>query len=132
MSSSSQAPLASPRKIRRRRSYAARTGMNKPHLRALARAMFGARQYLIGTDGRRVRVFTKDDWCRPEDVREWLIGLRGVELDDALEYVSKDVLRFLIRKNHLRKDADAGFYWITAKAARKYELPPVLGQTFPE
>lgn len=125
--------LSLPRTVRKRRSYEERTAMNTKAA-AIAR---GALRSIVGrqfiTDpktGRRERVFTAQDWCGPEDVRAWLLNRRVVELDDALEFVSRAVLRFLIDGGYLRKDA-AGFWWITRKAAEKYDLPRVMGREFP-
>ncbi len=124
--------LTPPRHVRRRKSYEERTGKIGRRARCAVKVFNSGlgREYTVDSQGRRVRVFTRDNWCTPENVREWLLGHRVVEIDEALEHVSRAVLRFLIDGDYLRKDRRAGFYWNTAKAARKYALPPVIGRTF--
>ncbi len=119
----------------RRKSYHDRTRRFSRRAKA-AMALFRARlghEYTTDAQGRRIRVFTKDNWCGPEEVRGWLLNRRVVEVDEALEHISQAVLRFLIDGGYIRKDGHGGaYYWITAKAARKYDLPRVLGCPFPE
>lgn len=119
------------RPVNRSRSYEERTKQGSVAGSLLARGYQG-RTFNTDSKGRKVRVFTADDWCRPEDVREWLLNNRVVELDDALEYISQAVLRFLLKEDLLRQDSTSShFYWVTAKAAAKYELRKVIGCEFP-
>lgn len=123
------------RTVRRRKSYADRTRYD----RRIAKAYNGAFSNVLGHDfridektGRKIRIFTRDHWCGPEEVRRWLLNNRTVEIEDALEHISDGVLRWLIRDGYLRADGNgAGYFWITRKAAEKYDLPPVLGCAFP-
>ena len=123
------------RTVRRRKSYADRTRYD----RRIARAYNGAFSNLLGQDfridektGRKIRVFTPEHWCGSEEVRRWLLNNRVIEIEDALEHISDSVLRWLIRDAYLRADGTgAGYFWITRKAADKYDLPPVLGRAFP-
>ena len=123
------------RTVRRRKSYADRTRYD----RRIAKAYNGAFSNLLGHDfridqktGRKIRIFTREHWCGPEDVRRWLLNNRVIEIDDALEHISDGVLRWLIRDGYLRAHGNgAGYFWITRKAAEKYDLPPVLGRAFP-
>ncbi len=123
------------RTVRRRKSYADRTCYD----RRIAKAYNGAFSNVLGHDfridektGRKIRVFTREHWCGSEDVRRWLLNNRVVEIDDALEHISDSVLRWMIRDCYLREDGNgAGYFWITRKAADKYDLPPVLGRAFP-
>ncbi len=56
--------------------------------------------------------------------------LHRVEVFDGKGVVV--TLRWLIRDGYLRGDGNgAGYFWITRKAAEKYDLPPVLGRAFP-
>ncbi len=120
--------------VKRRKSYAQRTRYD----RRIAKAYNGAYTNFLGDKlridkktGRKIRVFTREHWCGPEEVRRWLLDTRIVDIEDALEHVSEGVLRWLIRDGYLRKDPAAGYFWITRKAADKYDLPPVLGCAFP-
>ncbi len=123
------------RTVRRRKSYADRTRYD----RRIAKAYNGAFSNVLGQNfridektGRKIRVFTREHWCGSEAVRRWLLNNRVVEIDDALEHISDGVLRWLIRDGYLRADGNgAGYFWITRKAAEKYDLPPVLGCAFP-
>ena len=118
---------------RRHSSYEQRSGAGTPHMRRIAAAFnYFDHQYTTDNQGRRIRVWTRDRWCGPEDVRDWLLGNRAVDPSNALEHVSAAVLRFLIDGGYIRKDRAAPYYWITAKAAKKYRLRAVLGCVFPE
>lgn len=92
-------------------------------------------QFTEDEDGRRIRIWGNgyEDWVRDEDVRAWLKGKRVVEdLRDGLEYVREAYIKNMVRDGYLRFDATAGVYWITAKAAEKFNLPKVLGRAFPQ
>jgi hypothetical protein len=88
-------------------------------------------------DGAIVRVRQwgdgNEDWVTPEDVRNWLTGRRVVLLSEGLEFCREAFIKGLVRDGYLRKDAHpgAGFYWVTAKAAEKFNLPRVMGCKFP-
>ena len=106
-----------------------------------ARAFRIASRTLAGTkfeeiDGFRVRQWGDgmEDWVTPEDVRAWLLGLRVVEdLRTGLEFVRETYIHnVLIREGYLRKDETTGLYWITKKAAQRFDLPKVLGRDFPK
>ena len=127
--------ITRPKAVRKARSSAAYDKRQQASSKRFAesRAIFTSfgNEFTEDADGRKIRLFTKENWCTSEDVRDWLIGNRIVEIEDALEFVSKAVLRFLISGDFIRRDDANGFYWVTAKAAKKYELRPILGCSFP-
>ena len=113
----------------------ARRHLNGRHAKtamALYRAALGPQYRDDPKSGRRIRIFTAENWCTPEDVRLWLLGTRAVEIEDALEHVSENVLHWLIKEDYLRRDRAGGWHWITAKAAIKYDLPRVMNCPFPK
>lgn len=92
-------------------------------------------QFTEDADGFRVRVWGdwKEDWVKVEDVREWLLGLRVVEdLRTGLEFCRETYIKDMVKGDYLRFDPTAGVYWITAKAAEKFDLPKVMNRAFPK
>lgn len=121
-----------------RKSERASNAANSPRysaaFRIISQGLQGV-QFTEDADGRRIRIWGNgyEDWVRDEDVRAWLVGLRVVEdLRDGLEYVREVYIKNMVRDGYLRFDATAGVYWITAKAAEKFDLPKVLGRAFPK
>jgi len=92
-------------------------------------------QFIEDEDGFRIRQWGNgyEDWVRDEDVRTWLLGLRVVEdLRSGLEFCREGYIRNMVRDGYLRLDPTSGFYWVTAKAAERYNLPRVMGKDFPK
>jgi hypothetical protein len=53
------------------------------------------------------------------------------DLREGLEFVREGYIQSMIVKGFLRKDPAASYYWITAKAAERFKLEPVMGCKFP-
>lgn len=77
---------------------------------------------------------------RPEEVRGgkgydketrlWLLNNRVVDPREGEEFVPATYVKKLISEGFLRKMH--GHYWITAKAAARWDLPKVMNCAFPE
>lgn len=89
-------------------------------------------KYEIDSKGRMVRKGTMTRWTTPEEIREFLIGNRVVEEDDALYHIGPNCWRTLIQQGLVKKDPKATYYWITAACAQKYDLPRVMGCAWPK
>ena len=119
-----------PRTVKRRKSYDERTRANSRASQITVRNLEPVYE-TDETTGQRTRMFTAENYCSADDVRHWLLKNRVVEIEGALEYVSKGVLRWLIKEGYLSADPEAAFFWVTVSAAAKYDLPRVLGCEFP-
>jgi hypothetical protein len=102
-------------------------------LRIASMAILGP-QFIEDDEGNRVRVWGDgmEDWVTADDVRSWLLGNRVVELREGLEFVREDYVKMMVREGYLRKDARGSLYWVTEKAAWKWDLPKVMGCAFPK
>jgi hypothetical protein len=114
----------------------ANAGSNERFARAfrIASRQISGPTFIEETDGQKVRQWGDgmEEWVTNDDVRAWLLGLRVVELRDGLEFVRETYIHnVLVREGYLRKDRTGSFYWITAKAAARFDLPKVLGCDFP-
>jgi hypothetical protein len=102
-------------------------------IRVAMQALHGP-QYEEDEEGRRIRVWgvAMEDWVTDDDVRSWLLNTRAVEdLRDGLEFVRETYIKTMVRDGYLRKDPQAAYYWVTAKAAERFKLPRVMGCEFP-
>lgn len=101
---------------------------------AIRRANLAFRRptYIEDENGFRIRVWGDGsfDYVKDEDVRAWLLGNRVIEdLRSGLEFVRETYIRKLVAEGYLR--ADGYFYWVTRKAAKRFNLPRVMGCEFP-
>jgi hypothetical protein len=129
--------LQLPRTVKRRKSYAERSGMNSRAIRIQIKEANGGFDRTYEEDqetGVRRRIFKGDEWrhITNEDVRNMLIGQRVIDLDHALEYVTPSTVKWCERSGYLRRDDRGPYWWVTAKAAGEFNLPPVLGCAFPK
>lgn len=123
--------------VRKRKSRKTGAAPLHPHYARAVRILLQSAgpQYQEDKEGRRIRIWgdPNEDWVKPSDVRQWLTGQRVVDdLRDGLEYVRESYLTTMVREGYLRKDPQAPYYWVTAKAAEKFNLPRVNGAAFPE
>jgi hypothetical protein len=88
-------------------------------------------QYETDSKGRLVRKGTMTLWTTPEEIREFLLGNRVVEEDDALYALGANVWKTLINTGRVKKDARASYFWVCQAAADLYRLPEVIGCAFP-
>lgn len=82
-------------------------------------------------DGCKVRIWgdPNEDWTRDSDVRAWLLNLRAVEdLREGLEFVRESYLQSMVKQGFLKKDGP--LWWVTQKAADRFNLPKVMGKEF--
>ena len=101
-------------------TFAKTDRVEKAAARAYAAAT-AAPQYRTDSRGRTVRVFTRDAPLSWEQVRNFLVNKRVVEEDEALEEIGYNGFRTQIASGTLVKHGN--FYWITARAAARYDLP---------
>lgn len=90
--------------------------------------------YIEDEDGFRIRQWGNSnyDYVRDEDVGAWLRNVRVVEdLRSGLEFVRQSYIDMMIRQDYLRWDTKHKFYWVTAKAALRYNLKKVINCDFP-
>jgi hypothetical protein len=100
--------------------------------------------FVEDAEGNRVRVWSDAstdamgrqvkslDVVKDEDVRAWLLGLRVTTIAEGLEFVHEKYARGMIRDGYLRADVlDANRFWVTEKAAERWNLPKVMGCRFP-
>jgi hypothetical protein len=90
-------------------------------------------EYIEDQDGNRIRIWGDGmvDWVKDEDVRSWLLGLRVIEdLNSGLEFVRESYIKSMVAQGYLRKIN--GWYWVTRKAADRFNLPKVMGCDFPK
>lgn len=101
-------------------------------------------EYVEDAEGNRIRVWSDAsvdaqgrvikslDVVKDEDVRAWLLGLCVTSIAEALEFVHEKYVRGMIRDGFLRADPLASDrFWVTAKAAERWNLPKVLSCKFP-
>jgi hypothetical protein len=113
---------------------ASSNGKHFAHAMAVATAAMHGPVYQENNDGSRVRVW-RDGAVEPvtkDDVRSWLLNLRVVDTQEGLEFVRASYIKLMIQIGELRRDARHSYYWITEKAAKRYDLPEVMGCEFPK
>lgn len=103
------------------------TAANARFERAFSRhfaALSAAPQFRTDSEGRQVRVFTKDAPLSRDTVRSFYLNMRGFDIEEGLMELGYNGMRFQIEQGYIVEDAFVkGQYWITTKAAANYDLP---------
>jgi hypothetical protein len=139
-----------PRKVKlapRRKAYLAKREAKRTlegqRFSSAVRAVMHKPKFVEEADGQRVRVWsdattdasgriiTSLDVVTDEDVRAWLLNMRVVTLRSGLEFCHPKYIAGMIRDGFLRKDDAADWFWVTDKAAQRWNLPRIMGCKFP-
>lgn len=124
--------MARPRKVRKSLAKNAVNDARYGRALRLAKMAWSGPEFIEDEDGFRIRVWgdPNEDWTKDSDVRAWLVGKRAIEdLREGLEFVRESYVQSMIKQGFLKKDGP--LYWITAKAAARFDLPRVMGRAFP-
>jgi hypothetical protein len=81
-------------------------------------------------NGNKVRVFTKENPCTKDIVRNAVVGNRGVSKEEMLEQIGDQMLNYLVKLGYLVKDQKNAYYHVTAEMAASYNFPRVNGMPF--
>jgi hypothetical protein len=114
-----------PRTAKKRRSYAARSGMDLLAAKIAAKAMIEQPVFVEDADGHRIRQWKPEELQRysNDEIKEALRLKRVVEPEDMLEFVPPSAIKYCVTKGWIVKAERGGYFHITRKAAADLELP---------
>lgn len=112
------------RKIRKLRSYDARTGRNTAGAAIIAKAFVERPVFLETAEGCMVREWKPEEMqsYSNADIAEAIGGRRAVERDEMLGTIPMSAVKYCVTKGWLWMDR-MGLYWVTEKAATELKLP---------
>lgn len=105
------------------------TSIDKVNARILSGNLVVEIEYKV-VGGRKVRIPNAELPVTKEDVRDMLNRNRAVTLDELLELVGKNVMKYLQDKGFVRQQT-ASIFLVTKAAAKHYKLDkPMVGNYF--